>query len=135
INNTLNTKVDKVEGSRLVTFDEADQIETNKLDIIDINNALVNKVDKVEGSRLITNDEANQIAINKTNIETLDTQVQALNGAKVFRGLINLNTSAITNANLTTRLTTIMGREPQLGDVLRDLDNVEWYYDGSTWNN
>lgn len=135
INNTLNNKVDKVEGSRLITFDEANQIETNKLDIIDINNALVNKVDKVEGSRLITNDEANQIAINKTNIEILDTKIQALNGAKVFRGIINLNTSAITNANLTTRLTTIMGREPQLGDVLRDLDNVEWYYDGSTWNN
>lgn len=44
----LNTKVDKVEGSRLITNAEAAQINTNKTDI---NNLKNNKLDKTEASQ------------------------------------------------------------------------------------
>ena len=61
--------------------------------------------------------------------------ISAIQGAYVYRGVINENTVNVTQIALTNRLNAIMSRAPILGDVLTDLDRTDWYFDGASWDN
>lgn len=61
--------------------------------------------------------------------------ITALQGAYVIIGNIPLNTSAITETALNSRILDITGRSTKLGDVLIDLNENEWYFNGTNWNN
>ena len=68
-------------------------------------------------------------------LDTLTGNVSALGGAFVFRGVI-ANTTAQVEADtslLTTRIDVLLERTPQTGDVLKDSEGGEWYYDGAAW--
>jgi hypothetical protein len=68
-------------------------------------------------------------------LDTLTGNVAALGGAFIFRGVI-ANTTAQVEANtalLTARIDVLLQRTPQTGDVLKDSDGGEWYYDGAAW--
>ena len=61
--------------------------------------------------------------------------ISAIQGAYIYRGVINENTINVTQINLNARILVLMGRAAILGDVLTDLDRTDWYYDGSSWDN
>lgn len=61
--------------------------------------------------------------------------ISAIQGAYIYRGVINENTIDVTQINLNARILAIMGRAAILGDVLTDLDRTDWYYDGTSWDN
>lgn len=61
--------------------------------------------------------------------------ISAIQGAYIYRGVINENTVDVTQLSLTNRLTALMSRAPILGDVLTDLDRTDWYFDGTSWDN
>lgn len=66
-------------------------------------------------------------------ITDIDNRVAALRGAFIYRGIIQNNTDAITYALLNTFIQTYYKRTSELGDVVKDLDGMEWYYDGGAW--
>jgi hypothetical protein len=61
--------------------------------------------------------------------------ISAIQGAYIYRGVINENTINVTQINLNERILVLMGRAAILGDVLTDLDRTDWYYDGTSWDN
>lgn len=61
--------------------------------------------------------------------------ISAIQGAYVYRGVINENTINVTQINLNARILVLMGRAAILGDVLTDLDRTDWYFDGTSWDN
>lgn len=61
--------------------------------------------------------------------------ISAIQGAYIYRGVINENTVDVTQINLNARILAIMGRAAILGDVLTDLDRTDWYFDGTSWDN
>lgn len=61
--------------------------------------------------------------------------ISTIQGAYIYRGVINENTVDVTQISLTNRLTALMSRAPILGDVLTDLDRTDWYFDGTSWDN
>ena len=63
----------------------------------------------------------------------LQLQIDALEGAWIYIGKINLNTADVTQAKLTARANEIMGSTtPANGWVLLDNENHEWYYSEPT---
>lgn len=68
--------------------------------------------------------------------DDLQEQIDALMGAYIYIGRINLNTADVTQSALTSRAETIMQTtELKTGWVLLDNEQHEWYYNGtnSTW--
>ena len=61
--------------------------------------------------------------------------ISAIQGAYIYRGVINENTINVTQINLNARILVLMGRAAILGDVLTDLDRTDWYFDGASWDN
>lgn len=61
--------------------------------------------------------------------------ISAIQGAYIYRGVINENTINVTQINLNARILVLMGRTAILGDVLTDLDRTDWYFDGTSWDN
>lgn len=61
--------------------------------------------------------------------------IDALSGVFIYRGKISNNTDELrTNPNiLTNKIYTLFNRLPQTGDVLVDIEGVEWYYTGNEW--
>ena len=70
-----------------------------------------------------------------TTLNTIQSKLDILEGAYVLRGTINESTLAIdaNTALLTSRIDELLEREPQLGDVLKDNQGGEWYFDGDAW--
>lgn len=63
--------------------------------------------------------------------EHLQEQLDALQGAWVYIGIINLNTADVTQNALTARALEITGKSTvQTGWVLTDKEKHEWYYNG-----
>lgn len=67
------------------------------------------------------------------HITDIDNRVAALRGAFIYRGTIQYNTDAVTHALLKAFIQTHYNRTPELGDVVKDLGGMEWYYDGGAW--
>ena len=70
-----------------------------------------------------------------TTLNTIQSKIDILEGAYVLRGTINESTQDIENntALLTSRIDELLERQPQLGDVLKDNEGGEWYFDGGAW--
>lgn len=64
----------------------------------------------------------------------LRNSIAALQGAFIYRGKINKNTPEVTELLLNGVIWTLLERLPVLGDVLVDNNNIEWYYNGESWN-
>ena len=87
INQAIDNKVDKVEGSSLATTAQLEQIETNKTNIEGLTESVGKKVDAEEGKSLIPEADLTQITTNKTNIETIQSQLEGVEAS-----LTGLNT-------------------------------------------
>jgi hypothetical protein len=62
--------------------------------------------------------------------------ISALQGAYVFRGFITVYAGTEpTPTELNNRITALLSRSPVVGDVLIDNSEIEWYFDGTNWNN
>ncbi len=80
--------------------------------------------------------------INEHNIDQeshidIRNSITALQGAFIYRGNINNTTEDIRDNTslLTTKIQALLGNNhPLIGDVLIDNELVEWYYNGSIWN-
>lgn len=90
---------------------------------------LANKVDKVDGKGLSTNDFTTEY---KNKIDANSTSISALQGAFIYIGVITKANP--TDQELTARATELKG-DVKLGYVLVDNNKVEYYYDGTNWNN
>ena len=89
---------------------------------VTIDSIIGNKVDKITGMGLSTNDFSNSYR----------DKVDAAVGSMIRIGTISVSSPIA--SQLTARSTELKGGVA-LGYVLVDNDNIEWYYDGSTWNN
>lgn len=87
LNESIDNKVDKVEGSSLATSAQLTQIETNKTNIEGLTESVGKKVDAEEGKSLIPEADLTQITTNKTNIETIQSQLEGVEAS-----LTGLNT-------------------------------------------
>jgi len=96
---------------------------TGNLDMGGNNITNVGSVDNVDISGL------------ESSVTTLTNTVNQLQGAYVLRGTVTENTEQlnIDTTPLTTRIDTLLSRTPETGDVLRDSQGGEWYYDGTNW--
>lgn len=100
----------------------------------------VGDVDGVDVSQLKTDFDNHGHPISdvtdlQTTLNDLSGNISALSGAFIFRGVIS-NTTAQVEADTTlldTRIDTLLGRTAETGDVLKDSEGGEWYYDGSEW--
>lgn len=67
--------------------------------------------------------------------QDIRTMLQAVRGAFVYRGKANFTTEYL--RQYTGELSSIIileyGRDAVMGDVLVDLDGVEWYFNGDNW--
>lgn len=68
------------------------------------------------------------------SLSSLTEQIQGLQGAFIYIGTIDKLTSEVTNDLLRARIQVLQGRAPKQGDVLVDKNNIEWYYNGTDWN-
>lgn len=75
--------------------------------------------------------------IETTNQQTQEntTAIEALNGAIIFIGEINLKTDDVTQPALTDRAAELGYPTLQRGYTLVDLDNNQWTYNGMEWIN
>ena len=87
LSNSIDNKVDKVEGSSLATTEQLEQIETNKSSIENFQESIQQKVDKEQGKSLVSDTDITQITTNKTNIETIQSQLEGVEAS-----LAGLNT-------------------------------------------
>lgn len=105
LSEALNGKVDKVEGSRLVTteegtklaaieLDENNQITLDTSNIEGLDSALNNKVDKVSGKQLSTNDYTNEEKTKLTGIED-GAQKNILESVKVNGSALPISEKAV----------------------------------------
>ena len=78
INEAVDNKVDKVEGSSLATTAQLEQIETNKNDITSLQEGLAKKIDSEEGKSLIPDTDLTQIQTNKTDITEIKSQLEGV---------------------------------------------------------
>ncbi len=73
---------------------------------------------------------------NPTAHQDIRNMIAALQGGIIPRGLIQYTSNDIRfdKILLYTYIQNNYSREPQLGDMVRDLDNIEWYYNGEFWD-
>jgi hypothetical protein len=140
-------KVDKETGKVLSTNDYT-TTEKNKLAAI-ASNAQVNVIESIKinsdtitpSAKAVTLPTANSSTQKdglitwqeKVLIASHETKLNAMAGAYIYRGVISQ--SQPTAQQLTDRINALLSRTPALGDVLLDLNGVEWYYDGTNWLN
>ncbi len=99
---------------------------TTKTNIV----SAVNEVDGDVGdiSTLTTTEKANIVSA----VNELKAGVDALQGAYIYIGIIELVTSAVTQEALTARAKELTGKQVlRTGWVLTDLEKHEWYYNGA----
>jgi hypothetical protein len=122
------------------------QVVINQIDSlsgkVQVQVPLVMNNNKIEGAAKGT---ANGDVVTVENINDHNTSpfahadirnlISAIQGAYIYRGVINENTINVTQINLNERILVLMGRAAILGDVLTDLDRTDWYYDGTSWDN
>ncbi len=68
--------------------------------------------------------------------QDIRNMISALQGGIIPRGLLEYTTDNIRNDKtlLDTYIQNNYSGETQLGDMVRDLDNIEWYYNGEFWD-
>lgn len=68
--------------------------------------------------------------------QDIRNMIAALQGGIIPRGLLQYNSNDIRydKTLLDTYIQNNYSREAQLGDMVRDLDNIEWYYNGEFWD-
>lgn len=92
----------------------------------------INEIDSDVGSieNLTTNNKTNTVSA----INELKSITDALRGATIIIGKINLDTAEVTDELLTQRALEIMGGESlQTGWTLVDNEQHEWHYNGENW--
>lgn len=105
LSEALNGKVDKVDGSRLITTEEGNKLAAIELDennqitldtsnIEGLDSALNNKVDKVSGKQLSTNDYTNEEKTKLTGIED-GAQKNILESVKVNGSALPISEKAV----------------------------------------
>lgn len=74
--------------------------------------------------------------VNQNAHQDIRNMISALQGGIIPRGLLEYTTDNIRydKTLLDTYIQNNYSREAQLGDMVRDSDNIEWYYNGEFWD-
>ena len=67
------------------------------------------------------------------NAVSLQNDIDRLRGIARSYGSVDYNTEDVTDAILTAHVVDIKGDNPSNGDLVYDLDNHEWEYNGTSW--
>ena len=125
INQTLNTKVDKVEGSSLITSEKLALIDTNASEILTLkseDNAIKGRLDTIEGFFKGTDDQGNNIGLGTINTQLAnhETRIGALETADQER-LNQIGTLMTFKTNTEKSLETLVANDTQQAGLISGL--------------
>ena len=133
--NTNEVKTQLITSALEVIINAVQDIELQRsgLDKLHIREDRIKFFEKIKFD--IKRDIENVKEINGVDFDALVDTVNSLIGSFVFRGVVAKDTETVTadKTILTAFVTSELQRSPQLGDVVKDSDGGEWYYDGSDW--